>query len=97
MDDALALARALRASEGDVAVALETFETTRKPAAENIVRASEASAAWYHAMASNMSLSAYDFAHSYMTRTGRMSDDRLATLAPGFMTRYRAQRRDEAR
>jgi 2-polyprenyl-6-methoxyphenol hydroxylase-like FAD-dependent oxidoreductase len=95
MDDALALARALRASKGDVAEALSAFEADRKPAAEKIVRASEASAAWYHAMPDHMSLSAYGFAHSYMTRTGRVSDDRLATLAPDFMARYRVQRRDD--
>lgn len=94
MDDALALARGLRASKGDVDEALSAFEADRKPTAEKIVRASEASAAWYHAMPANMRLSAYDLAHSYMTRTGRMNDDRLATLAPDFMARYRARQTD---
>ena len=34
----------------------------------------------------------YKFAYAYMTRTGRVRDERLDEIAPDFMRRYRAWR-----
>ena len=33
-------------------------------------------------------LSPYEFARSYMTRTGRISDEKLKKIAPRFMKEY---------
>lgn len=35
-----------------------------------------------------MALSADEFAYDYMTRTGRLSNERLRQIAPRFMARY---------
>jgi hypothetical protein len=52
-----------------------------------------ASALWYERMAELMrTLEPYEFARSYMTRTGRVSDERLAKIAPRFMERYAQHR-----
>jgi hypothetical protein len=33
-----------------------------------------------------------EFAHSYITRSGRIDDTRLRTMAPNFMARYEAEK-----
>ena len=71
--------------------ALARFEAARRPPAEALAEAGADSAAWYERLPELMAFSPHALAHSYMTRTGRMSDARLAELAPGFMARYRAR------
>lgn len=90
MEDALALARAFReAGNDDVAAVFARFEALRRPPMEKIVAAADTSLRWYEKMAELMELSPYEFAHSYMTRTGRVSEERLVQLAPRFMAQYR--------
>jgi len=90
MEDAIALNRALAEAPADLPAALAGFEAARRPPAEAIAEAGAASADWYARLPALMALSPYALAHSYMTRTGRMSDARLARLAPAFMARYGA-------
>jgi 2-polyprenyl-6-methoxyphenol hydroxylase-like FAD-dependent oxidoreductase len=92
MEDALALVTAFRA-HGDIEAALTAFEAARRPAVDKLVAAATTSAHWYEDMAEFMALEPYDFAHAYMTRTGRVSDDRLERAAPRFMADYAAHRR----
>jgi 2-polyprenyl-6-methoxyphenol hydroxylase-like FAD-dependent oxidoreductase len=93
MEDALALARALDEAPGDVPDALARYEAERRPAVEKLARAARASADWYERFPEHMRLAPLDFAHSYVTRSGRVDDDRLRRMAPRFMARYDAAAR----
>ena len=89
MEDATALFKAIKAHPHDLTAAFVHYEKNRRPTLEKLVDAAAASASWYERMAKTMSkLKPYEFAHSYMTRTGRVSDDKLKELAPRFMARY---------
>ena len=90
MEDAIALCQALREEPSDLRAALVRYEAIRRPPVETIVRAAGASARWYERMAETTQLSPYDFAHAYMTRTGRVSEQKLQRIAPKFMQRYLA-------
>jgi 2-polyprenyl-6-methoxyphenol hydroxylase-like FAD-dependent oxidoreductase len=87
-EDAIALAKALVTTPRDISLALTSYEAARKPILDILVGAANASAAWYEAFADKMPLAPYDFAMSYLTRTGRVSTDRLKALSPLFMANY---------
>lgn len=90
LEDVIALVRALEEGS-DVRDGLERFEAARKPIVDKLVRASRTSAAWYGDFAVHMAMPPLDFAHSYITRSGRIDDERLRQMSPGFMARYDAQ------
>jgi 2-polyprenyl-6-methoxyphenol hydroxylase-like FAD-dependent oxidoreductase len=92
LEDVLALTKALEAHPHDVREAFERYEAERKPAVEKLVRAARESAAWYAEFPKHMRLAPLDFAYSYITRSGRIDDDRLRKMSPRFMERYRAER-----
>ncbi len=92
MEDAIALAAALKQHGPDLPAALARYQAGRQPAVETLVAAATMSARWYEGMAGLMRHEPYDFAYAYMTRTGRVSDRRLGRIAPRFMRRYRARR-----
>ena len=93
MEDALSLFKAIGEHVADLPGALARYEEIRRPALEKLVGAATASAIWYEDMAEHMqTLPPYEFARSYMTRTGRISDERLAKIAPKFMERYAQHR-----
>jgi 2-polyprenyl-6-methoxyphenol hydroxylase-like FAD-dependent oxidoreductase len=89
LEDALALARALDEANADLPAALARFEAQRRPPMEKLWAAANASMRWYERMADWMPLPPYDFAHAYMTRTGRVSETELERIAPRFMAAYR--------
>lgn len=91
-DDAIALDRALGEAGDDVAGLIELFERERRPVVEKLVAAANSSSYWYERMADKMALSPVELAYDYMTRSGRISDDRLADMAPRFMARVRDER-----
>jgi hypothetical protein len=43
-----------------------------------------------------MNLGLMDFAFGYITRSGRIDEDRLRAMSPAFMARYEASRRPSA-
>ena len=89
MEDAIALYSAMGEHKTDRQAALARYEEIRRPRLEKLVDAAVASARWYEQMAEMMqTLEPYEFARSYMTRTGRVSDERLKKIAPKFMERY---------
>lgn len=90
MEDVVALVKALEKHPGSIPDALKIYEANRRPVLETLIKAANASMRWYESMASHMSLEPYQFAHSYITRSGRISDERLAEIAPAFMRAYRA-------
>ena len=92
MEDADALAAALDASAGRVEEGLERFEAARRPVVEKLLAGAAGSWSWYERFAERMHLGAYEFAYDYMTRSGRVSDDRLRLIAPRFVQRLSAVR-----
>jgi benzoate-CoA ligase family protein len=90
-DDAIALSRAL---EGDASVkdALTDFERQRRPVVEKIVTAANLSSYWYERLDDKMALEPWRLAYDYMTRSGRMTDERLRQEAPRWMQSVDARR-----
>jgi 2-polyprenyl-6-methoxyphenol hydroxylase-like FAD-dependent oxidoreductase len=88
MEDAIALVRALvralASHRGDIASALAAYEAARRPVVDKLVGAADRSAQWYERFGEHMQLDPWRFAESYIMRTGRMSRDRLAEIAPRF-------------
>ena len=95
-EDAIALDRALGGADGNVGRALEDFERARRPVVDKLHAAANRSSYWYERLADKMRLAPWELAYDYMTRSGRMSDARLAETAPRFMARVEAERRRRA-
>ncbi len=91
IEDAIALAKALE-SEQDVPRALARYQAERKPIVQKLVTAARTSAGWYEKFPEHMKLGLMDFAHSYITRSGRIDDIRLRAMSPKFMARYEESR-----
>ena len=88
MEDAIALARAIGAHPKDVNAALSTYQAQRKPILDKLVKAANLSADWYENFGTHMALAPYDFAMSYLSRTGRMDIERIRKVAPLFVAEY---------
>jgi 2-polyprenyl-6-methoxyphenol hydroxylase-like FAD-dependent oxidoreductase len=95
IEDAIALARAIRAYPRDVPAALTAYRAERKPILDKLVTAANASAQWYENFGEHMKLPPYDFAMSYLSRTGRMDIERIRKVAPNFVAEWE-RRRGEA-
>jgi 2-polyprenyl-6-methoxyphenol hydroxylase-like FAD-dependent oxidoreductase len=91
-EDAIALERALAECGEDLPRALDSFERERRPIVEKILAAANESSYWYEKFSEKMELEPWQLAYDYMTRSGRMSEERLRRLAPKFMGRVDAQR-----
>src|SRR5262245_17508647 len=91
-EDAIALERALAECGEDLPRALESFEHERRPVVEKILAAANASSYWYEQFSEKMRLNPWELAYDYMTRSGRMTEERLRGIAPKFMARVDAQR-----
>jgi 2-polyprenyl-6-methoxyphenol hydroxylase-like FAD-dependent oxidoreductase len=96
-EDAIALDRAFALAGGDVPRALAAFELERRPIVEKIIAAADRSSYWYERLAEKMKLPPWELAYDYMTRSGRMTDERLRELSPRFMARVDAERRQTRR
>jgi 2-polyprenyl-6-methoxyphenol hydroxylase-like FAD-dependent oxidoreductase len=91
-EDAIALERAFAEWGDDVARALEAFERERRPIVEKLLAAANASSYWYEKFSEKMTLEPWELAYDYMTRSGRMTEERLRAIAPKFMARVDAGR-----
>jgi 2-polyprenyl-6-methoxyphenol hydroxylase-like FAD-dependent oxidoreductase len=96
-EDAIALERAFAACGQDVPRALASFERERRPIVEKLLAAANASSYWYEQFPDKMALEPWQLAYDYMTRSGRMTEDRLRGQAPKFMARVDAERRGKGR
>jgi len=85
MEDAIALAKALREARDDVPAALAAFEAARRPIVGKLVAAADASAGWYENFAEHMKLAPREFAWSYIQRSGRIDPEKLRRIAPKFV------------
>ena len=88
MEDAIALFRAFRNHDADIQTALAEFVAMRRPQVEKLLNAAQGSYMWYEDFASKMGLPAYDLAYDYMTRSGRVSNERLEEMAPRFYAEW---------
>ena len=88
IEDAIALARAIKANPRDAKAALAAYEAQRKPILDKLVKAANASAEWYENFGTHMALPPYDFAMSYLSRTGRMDIERIRKVAPQFVAEW---------
>jgi 2-polyprenyl-6-methoxyphenol hydroxylase-like FAD-dependent oxidoreductase len=79
-------------AEGHLPDALHRYQAEREPVVKKLVAAARASADWYEEFPRHMTLPLLDFAHSYVTRSGRIDDARLRAMAPRFMARYESSR-----
>ncbi|MFE0578585.1 bifunctional salicylyl-CoA 5-hydroxylase/oxidoreductase [Streptomyces sp. NPDC058874] len=77
VEDALALAEALDAAEGDVPAALAAYEAARRPAVASTQRAAAASSRWFEELAGYADQPARQFAFNLLTRSRRVTHDNL--------------------
>jgi 2-polyprenyl-6-methoxyphenol hydroxylase-like FAD-dependent oxidoreductase len=91
MEDAIALGKALE-TESNIQCAFARYQAARQPIVQALVKASRTSADWYEQFPAHMQLDPVEFAYSYITRSGRIDDDKLREMSPEFM-----KRRDAAR
>ena len=89
MEDAIALTQALHRHD-HTEDALAEYQEKRPPIARKIVDAANTSASWYETFGDKMRLDPMDFAHDYLMRSGRMTEDRLRKIAPQFARDYAA-------
>jgi 2-polyprenyl-6-methoxyphenol hydroxylase-like FAD-dependent oxidoreductase len=82
-DDAIALARVFE-EKTPVEKILQDFENQRRPIVEKIVAAANKSSYWYETFPERMKQDPWQLAYDYMTRSGRMTDERLQAEAPRF-------------
>jgi 2-polyprenyl-6-methoxyphenol hydroxylase-like FAD-dependent oxidoreductase len=92
-EDAIALDRAFGEAGEDAPRALAVFERERRPVVEKILAAAYASSHWYERLREKMTLEPWQLGYDYMTRSGRMSDDRLREMSPKFMARIDRERK----
>jgi 2-polyprenyl-6-methoxyphenol hydroxylase-like FAD-dependent oxidoreductase len=83
-DDAIALARVFENENMETGECLKEFEKNRRPIVEKIVAAANKSSYWYESFPEKMKLEPWQLAYDYMTRSGRMTDERLKAEAPRF-------------
>ncbi|MGQ0510274.1 MAG: FAD-dependent monooxygenase [Betaproteobacteria bacterium] len=90
-EDAIALDRAFDEAGKDVPAALAAFERIRRPVVDKLHAAANRSSYWYEKFPEKMArFGAVGLAYDYMARSGRLSDDRLAQMAPKFMAKVAA-------
>jgi 2-polyprenyl-6-methoxyphenol hydroxylase-like FAD-dependent oxidoreductase len=94
MEDAIGLAKSLHDHPHDVGDALAAFEAVRRPVVDKLVAAANASGEWYERFPAHMRLSPWEFAMSYIQRSGRIDRERLRKLSPRFVAGYEAAVKD---
>lgn len=90
LEDVIALVQALDDHGWRIGAALPAYERARRPIVEKLVEAAIASARWYEQFATHMALGPWDFARSYVTRSGRIAPEKLRASSPRFVAAYEA-------
>jgi anthraniloyl-CoA monooxygenase len=85
MEDAVALAWALRSPETTVAEALDAYEAERRPIVESTQRAAQASLEWFEGLARYVKQPRTQFAFNLLTRSRRVTYDNLRLRDPEFV------------
>jgi len=84
MEDAIALARALSASD-DVEIALKEYEAERRPLVASTQRAAQTSLEWFEGASRYRDLPDERFAFQLLTRSQRVTYDNLKVRDPAFV------------
>ena len=92
IEGAIALDRALAGALDDLPRALAGYQAARQPVVRKLVEAANTSALWYEDFGRRMALDPIDFGFDYITRSGRITIERLRKIAPGFAATYEAER-----
>lgn len=88
MNDSIALAQALLQCNGDSTAGLAAFQKNHGPQKQKLISASERSFMWYERIGEWMDrLTPEEFVYQFMTRTGRVDDERLRSEFPDLMRR----------
>jgi anthraniloyl-CoA monooxygenase len=96
MEDALALAACLHEHE-DLDVALETYESERRPVVLSTQRAAQASLEWFENLGQYLHQEPMQFAFNIMTRSRRITHDNLRVRDSEFVDRADRWFADHAR
>lgn len=91
LEDAIALFECFAAKQS-VEVALQDFESTRKPVIDEYQAAAFDSMRWFENAREYMHLSPIKLAYALMTRSGRVSYEDLKRRDPDFIAKYEASR-----
>lgn len=84
MEDAIALAAALRATD-DVGAALEAYEAERRPVVESTQRAAQVSMQWFEETERYMRMEPVQFGFNLLTRSLRVTHENLRVRDPAFV------------
>jgi anthraniloyl-CoA monooxygenase len=87
MEDATALAWALKDADDDIGEALISYEEDRRPIVESTQRAAQASLEWFEGISRYVGQSAPQFAFNLLTRSRRITYENLTMRDAGFMRR----------
>ena len=87
MEDATALAWALKDADDNVAEALLSYEKDRRPVVESTQRAAQASLEWFEGISRYVGQSPPQFAFNLLTRSRRITYENLKMRDPEFMRR----------
>ena len=90
MEDAVALAGALKAHHRDIPRALEAYEAARRPPVESLQRAAQASLQWFEDTERYRNLPEIQFAFALLTRSLRVTHGNLKARDPAFVARVDA-------
>jgi anthraniloyl-CoA monooxygenase len=90
LEDAIALAEAVRRCGDDVEAGLKSFALNRKPGSDDFQASAVKSILWYENVAAIMHLDPLAFAYSYFRRTGKVSHEDLRRMDPAFVAAYEA-------
>ncbi len=91
LDDAIALADSIGRTDS-IAAALRDFEQTRRPRVESYQAAAESSLLMFENMAEEMKLAPVEFAYKMMTRSNKVTYEKLKQRDPQFIAQYDAWR-----
>lgn len=90
MDDAVALNDALAECDDDIGAGLARYVELRKPTRDLFTEATVKSFEWYEDIGKQMELDVVAFTRDFLTRTGRVDDERLRSYVPNFYDTYMA-------
>lgn len=93
LEDVQALAHSLTNHPRNVQDALAEFEAQRRPIVDTFAGAATRSATWYDNFAEHLKMPAWEFAMSYISRSGRIDTERLRAMSPRFVAGYEAWRK----